>query len=152
MSLAGGGPAPAGPSGRHTPLSSLRREIQRLKALAIEKDPANTLLGELLSEVVLANAELGAQVAKFGWQPDSGFTRTVDLHGLASALQKYKYERLGQLGSGAYGVVYKARNRETEELIAIKKLRYSFDESGFPDSTIREISTLKELKHDNIVQ
>ena len=50
------------------------------------------------------------------------------------------------------GVVYKARDRETQEFVAIKKLRYSYDESGLPDSTLREIATLRELQHDNIVQ
>lgn len=63
-----------------------------------------------------------------------------------------RYVRIGDLGSGSYGDVHKARERETNELIAIKKLRYSSDGSGFSGSTVREISTLKELHHVNIVQ
>jgi serine/threonine protein kinase len=66
--------------------------------------------------------------------------------------QKYRYERLQELGSGSYAVVYKARNRETDEVIALKKLRFGFDEQGLPSSTLREISLLKELKHPNIVE
>jgi serine/threonine protein kinase len=67
-------------------------------------------------------------------------------------LQKYRYERLQELGSGSYAVVYKARNRETDEVIALKKLRFGFDEQGLPSSTLREISLLKELRHPNIVE
>jgi serine/threonine protein kinase len=69
-----------------------------------------------------------------------------------TAAQKYRYERLQELGSGSYAVVYKARNRETDEVIALKKLRFGFDEQGLPSSTLREISLLKELKHANIVE
>ena len=48
--------------------------------------------------------------------------------------------------------MYKAKNRETDEIIALKKLRFGFDDQGLPSSTLREISLLKELKHDNIVE
>lgn len=57
-----------------------------------------------------------------------------------------------ELGSGSYAVVYKAKNRETDEIIALKKLRFGFDDQGLPSSTLREISLLKELRHDNIVE
>ena len=48
--------------------------------------------------------------------------------------------------------MYKAKNRETDEIIALKKLRFGFDDQGLPSSTLREISLLKELKHDTIVE
>ena len=62
------------------------------------------------------------------------------------------WQRPQELGSGSYAVVYKAKNRETDEIIALKKLRFGFDDQGLPSSTLREISLLKELKHDNIVE
>lgn len=71
---------------------------------------------------------------------------------VCASVQKYRYERLQELGSGSYAIVYKARNRETDEVIALKKLRFGFDEQGLPSSTLREISLLKELKHANIVE
>jgi serine/threonine protein kinase len=80
-----------------------------------------------------------------------GTPHTLDLPPPPS-LQKYRYERLQELGSGSYAVVYKARNRETDEVIALKKLRFGFDEQGLPSSTLREISLLKDLKHANIVE
>ncbi len=34
-----------------------------------------------------------------------------------------RYERLERLGEGAYGKVYRARNRNTQEIVALKKFR-----------------------------
>lgn len=90
-------------------------------------------------------------LSKYGWHPREGFTSTLDLAGFKGALQKFKYIKVGQLGRGSYGVVYKAINRETHEVIAIKKVMHSVDH-GLSDSTIREISALRELRHDNIVK
>jgi cyclin-dependent kinase 2 len=63
-----------------------------------------------------------------------------------------KYERLEKLGEGTYGVVYKARNTETGEFVAIKKIRLEKEDDGVPSTAIREISLLKNLKHPNVVE
>ncbi|CAB4474728.1 unnamed protein product [Rhizophagus irregularis] len=66
------------------------------------------------------------------------------------------YENLGQVGEGTYGKVYKARNRETKEIVALKKIRMDPEkekEAGqFPLTAIREIKLLQQCKHGNIVQ
>lgn len=63
-----------------------------------------------------------------------------------------KYERLEKLGEGTYGVVYKCRNKQTGEYVALKKIRLEKEEDGVPSTAIREISLLKGLKHPNIVE
>ena len=63
-----------------------------------------------------------------------------------------KYEKLEKVGEGAYGIVYKAKDRQTGELVALKRIRLDADEEGVPCTAIREISLLKELRHDNIVR
>jgi len=63
-----------------------------------------------------------------------------------------KYQKLEKLGEGTYGVVYKALNRETNEFVAIKKIRLEKEDDGVPSTAIREISLLKNLKHPNIVE
>lgn len=90
-------------------------------------------------------------ICEFGWESGQ-FCRKVDVVCLATTLKKYRYERIKELGSGSYAVVYKARNRETDEHVAIKKLRFGATEQGIPASTLREICLLKELKHENIVE
>ena len=62
------------------------------------------------------------------------------------------YEKIEKIGEGTYGVVYKARNKITGKLVALKKIRLDSEEEGVPSTAIREISLLKELKHPNIVK
>ncbi|KAI3374873.1 hypothetical protein L3Q82_021413 [Scortum barcoo] len=54
--------------------------------------------------------------------------------------------------AGTYGTVFKAKNRETHEIVALKRVRLDDDDEGVPSSALREICLLKELKHKNIVR
>ncbi|XP_028415487.1 cyclin-dependent kinase 2-like [Dendronephthya gigantea] len=62
------------------------------------------------------------------------------------------YERIEKVGEGTYGVVYKARNKENNEMVALKKIRLDTESEGVPSTAIREISLLKEMNHANIVR
>ncbi|KAH9597534.1 Protein kinase domain [Trypanosoma melophagium] len=63
-----------------------------------------------------------------------------------------RYERQEKIGEGTYGVVYKARDTTTGATVALKRIRLDTEEEGVPCTAIREISLLKELRHDNIVK
>nr|CAG4647995.1 EOG090X081V [Moina brachiata] len=63
-----------------------------------------------------------------------------------------KYEKLEKIGEGTYGTVFKAKNRENQEIVALKRVRLDDDDEGVPSSALREICLLKELKHKNIVR
>jgi len=62
------------------------------------------------------------------------------------------YQKIDKLGEGTYGVVYKAKKRDTGDIVALKRIRLDSEEEGVPCTAIREISLLKELKHPNIVR
>ncbi|WZZ44587.1 hypothetical protein YC2023_040846 [Brassica napus] len=62
-----------------------------------------------------------------------------------------QYEKVEKIGEGTYGVVYKARDKVTNETIALKKIRLEQEDEGVPSTAIREISLLKEMQHSNIV-
>ena len=50
-------------------------------------------------------------------------------------------------------MVYRAKDRTTKELVAIKKIKLENEDEGVPSTAMREISILKELQpHPNIVQ
>jgi serine/threonine protein kinase len=61
------------------------------------------------------------------------------------------YEKLDQIGEGTYGQVYRARSKETNEIVALKKIRMDNEKEGFPITAIREIKILKQLHHPNII-
>jgi cyclin-dependent kinase len=63
-----------------------------------------------------------------------------------------RYEKIEKVGEGTFGVVYKAKDRQTGELVALKRMRLEAEEEGIPCTAIREISLLKELRHDNVVR
>lgn len=63
-----------------------------------------------------------------------------------------KFEEVEKIGEGAYGVVFKATDTETNKKVAIKKIRLEHCDEGIPQTTLREISFLKELDHPNIVK
>lgn len=49
-------------------------------------------------------------------------------------------------------MVYKAKDKKTGELLALKKIRLEAEDEGIPSTAIREISLLKQLQHPNIVR
>lgn len=63
-----------------------------------------------------------------------------------------RYQKLEKVGEGTYGIVYKAKDRLTGEIVALKKIRLEAEDEGIPGTAIREISLLKELQHPNIVR
>jgi len=63
-----------------------------------------------------------------------------------------KYQKMERVGEGTYGVVYKAKDKQTGELLALKKIRLEVEDEGIPSTAIREISLLKQLQHPNIVR
>ncbi|XP_072954809.1 cyclin-dependent kinase B1-1 [Typha angustifolia] len=56
-----------------------------------------------------------------------------------------KYEKLEKVGEGTYGKVYKAQDKATGQLVALKKTRLEMDEEGIPPTALREISLLQLL-------
>ncbi|XP_070556919.1 extracellular signal-regulated kinase 2-like [Ptychodera flava] len=64
-----------------------------------------------------------------------------------------KYEIKTRLGKGAYGIVWKAIDRKTGELVAVKKVFDAFRNRTDAQRTFREIMFLQEFgDHPNIVK
>lgn len=88
-----------------------------------------------------------------------------------------KIEKNGHVGEGTYGVVYKAKDKQTDAIVALKvlnlttayegtpilldnnmqivfciqRIRLELEDEGIPSTTLREISVLRQLTHPNIV-
>lgn len=63
-----------------------------------------------------------------------------------------KYEIQAQLGQGAYGIVWRASDRRTHQVVALKKIYDAFRNSTDAQRTFREIMFLQVLKHPNIIR
>ncbi|XP_073795612.1 cyclin-dependent kinase-like 5 isoform X2 [Danio rerio] len=70
----------------------------------------------------------------------------------ASTDLMHRFEVLGVVGEGAYGVVLKCRHKETNEIVAIKKFKDSEENEEVKETTMRELKMLRTLKQENIVE
>ena len=61
------------------------------------------------------------------------------------------YEWLNRIEEGTYGVVYRARDKYSGEVVALKKLKMEKEKEGFPITSLREVNMLLKAKHPNIV-
>jgi serine/threonine protein kinase len=62
-----------------------------------------------------------------------------------------EYIKLEKVGEGTYGVVYKGMHKKSQELVALKRIRFVNEDEGIPSTAIREISILKQTKNPNII-
>lgn len=63
-----------------------------------------------------------------------------------------EFEKLNRVGEGTYGIVYRARDTKSGEVVALKKMRMEREKDGMPVSGLREISILLGMEHENIVR
>jgi cyclin-dependent kinase len=63
-----------------------------------------------------------------------------------------KFSKIEKLGEGTYGVVYKAREKSSNVVFALKRMNIPNEEEGVPATTIREIALQKQLSHQNIIR
>ncbi|KAH0758369.1 hypothetical protein KY290_021862 [Solanum tuberosum] len=62
------------------------------------------------------------------------------------------YEKLDKVGQGTYSNVYKARDRKSGKIVALKKVRFDTSEPESVKFMAREIIILKKLDHPNIIK
>lgn len=61
------------------------------------------------------------------------------------------FEIIEQIDEGAFGIVMKAKNKETKEIVAIKKIKKKY--SNWEECMkLREINSLRKLKHPHIIK
>lgn len=70
---------------------------------------------------------------------------------LAACRSVDAYERLSKISEGTYGVVYKARDKGTGRVVALKKVKMAREADGFPLTSVREINILLACHHPAIV-
>ncbi|KAL2332681.1 hypothetical protein Fmac_013894 [Flemingia macrophylla] len=62
-----------------------------------------------------------------------------------------EFERLNKIDEGTYGVVFRAKDKNTGEVLALKKVKMEKEKEGFPLTSLREINILLSFHHPSIV-
>lgn len=75
--------------------------------------------------------------------------RNIDM--LQGCRSVCEFEMIKKINEGTYGVVYKARDKKTGEVVALKKVKMNIQRDGFPMSSLREINILLSFNHPSIV-
>jgi len=63
-----------------------------------------------------------------------------------------EFKKMDRIGEGTYGIVYRATDLSSKELVALKKVRMERERDGIPITSLREINILLNERHPNIVQ
>ncbi|SBS81237.1 cdc2-related protein kinase 1, putative [Plasmodium ovale] len=63
------------------------------------------------------------------------------------------YRKLNKISEGTYGTVFRAKNKITKKIVAMKQLKHfsNIRNEGFAITSLREINILLQLKHENIL-
>ena len=62
------------------------------------------------------------------------------------------YDKLDKVGQGTYSNLYKARDRDTGKIVALKKVKFDTSEPESVKFMAREIMMLQKLDHPNVVK
>ncbi|KAG8071342.1 hypothetical protein GUJ93_ZPchr0006g46377 [Zizania palustris] len=63
-----------------------------------------------------------------------------------------EFERLNTINEGTYGIVFRVRDKRTNEIVALKKVKMEKEKEGFPLTSLREINILLSFHHPSIVE
>lgn len=135
--------------------SSPERPEQRAEVATTSKEATPSAskeeepLGSTLEILVMKYSDQRELSGSPGKTPETSVQIQTSLLG-----EHASYEDLSVIGNGAYGTVYKAKDKSSGQVVALKKVRVPLTEDGLPMSTLREIATLKQLErfeHPHIV-
>ncbi|KAL8152146.1 hypothetical protein V2J09_021954 [Rumex salicifolius] len=62
------------------------------------------------------------------------------------------YHKLAKIGQGAYSIVYKARDRDTGKIVALKRICFDVSKAETVKFVAREILILWKLDHPNVIK
>ncbi|KAH8294108.1 hypothetical protein KR054_008403 [Drosophila jambulina] len=127
--------------GDASPSSSTRSEERGMAQQPIEEKPEEKLKDR-------------PQKALLEDQPpcdDKGVPLPNYYPGVQGCRSVEEFQCLNRIEEGTYGVVYRAKDKRTNEIVALKRLKMEKEKEGFPITSLREINTLLKGQHQNIV-
>ncbi|KAJ4914991.1 putative serine/threonine-protein kinase [Raphanus sativus] len=98
----------------------------------------------------ISNGERGAQVVA-GWPSWLASVAGEAINGWIPR-KADSFERMEKIGQGTYSSVYKARDLETNQIVALKKVRFANMDPESVRFMAREIIILRRLDHPNVMK
>ncbi|XP_037908458.1 serine/threonine-protein kinase PITSLRE isoform X2 [Hermetia illucens] len=135
-------------SGSRSPTSRSRSRSQSVEI----KDRKNTEEDIEMKEIKPSDSKI-PEPAKEDDSPrdEKGEKLPNYFPGIQGCRSVEEFQCLNRIEEGTYGVVYRAKDRRTNEIVALKRLKMEKEKEGFPITSLREINTLLKGQHPNIV-
>ncbi len=127
-------------------LKKQKEEKKRLKAQkAVQRNAERQIQETVVEAAAAAPAPAANDAPKLLRFEGGSFGRSRTL---------VNYDKLNDIGQGAYGFVSRAKEVATGEVFALKRLKFdpSTDTGGVPVTALREIQVLKACDHRNVVK
>lgn len=105
-----------------------------------DHDTANRVDSHVMEEEMIAKNTL---------EPARPLQRTINM--LLGCRSVDDFERLNKIDEGTYGVVFRAKDKKSGEIVALKKVKMEKEKEGFPLTALREINILLSISHPSIV-
>ncbi|KAJ8768034.1 hypothetical protein K2173_020974 [Erythroxylum novogranatense] len=115
-----------------------------------KKKSASTISYRMSRIASITNGEKGAQVIA-GWPSWLSAVAGEAINGWVPR-RADTFEKLEKIGQGTYSSVYKARDLETNKLVALKKVRFANMDQESVRFMAREIIVLRKLDHPNVMK
>ncbi|CAK5076509.1 unnamed protein product [Meloidogyne enterolobii] len=72
--------------------------------------------------------------------------------GISGCRSVVEFECLNKISEGTFGVVYRAKEKRTDKIVALKRLKMEKEHQGFPITSLREINMLLKCgNHPNVL-
>ena len=105
-------------------------------------------------------ADGSGETSRGGYTFSRRYTRGREVRIVGAGLTSIdSYENLGLVGRGAFNKIYKAKNRETGQIVALKAMQLAaleqsgqvLGDEGVPLEMVREMEIMMSVRHPNIV-
>lgn len=119
-------------------------DLDRNDYMEIDEERSNDSAG-----VSHSDADSEDEGDSSGTPEPAGPQRSVNM--LQGCRSVEEFERLNKIDEGTYGVVYRAKDKKTGEVVALKKVKMEKEREGFPLTSLREINILLSFHQPSIV-
>ncbi|CAI9785094.1 unnamed protein product [Fraxinus pennsylvanica] len=102
------------------------------------------------TSVSQSDMESADELGSYG-TPEPALTPERSVNMLQGCRSVDEFERMNKINEGTYGIVYRARDKKSGEIVALKKVKMEKEREGFPLTSLREINILLSFQHPSAV-